>query len=245
MTDIVINFTGWLGLKSYVISVRQSVYSSRGFSLFTAACAAAGQHTNHSGIKTHCKQQCDSYQQMLACLVCTYTTQQQWRADIMWHVVRQCAVHGGLRKRKRGRGNDRSCVYTCEGLVTPPGGNPRVVVTLVTIYQHLLWHQTSSTRFPPSYVGETVTLTGLENPDNPGSWTKCQRAWFSLEFINRFSYSLLLFFTCKCGCSSVTLIIFGRWAPVAQHYFSVAAHMYGGAYSMFTLCFINVQFRLI
>uniref|UniRef100_A0A4W6DAD6 Uncharacterized protein n=1 Tax=Lates calcarifer TaxID=8187 RepID=A0A4W6DAD6_LATCA len=89
------------------------------------------------------------------------------------------------------------CNSTKSGLVTPPGGNPRVVVTLVTIYQHF-------------YVGETVTLTGLENPDNPGSWTKCQRAWFSLEFINRFCYSLLLFFTCKCGCSSPGMLFYIR-----------------------------------
>lgn len=87
--------------------------------------------------------------------------QQQRRVDIMWHVVRQSTAHvglfAGLRMRKRDRGNDRSCVYTCEGLVPSLGENHTVVVTWVTIYQHLLWHQTLSTEVPPSHLGETET----------------------------------------------------------------------------------------
>lgn len=112
--------------------------------------------------------------------------QQQWSVDIMWHVVRHSSAHvvliAGLRKKKRDWGNDRSCVYTCEGLIPPLGGNPIVVVTWVTIYEHLLWHQTLPIEFPTNHVGEIVTLVGLGNPDNLGSQ------------INRFSYTLLLCF---------------------------------------------------
>lgn len=69
----------------------------------------------------------------LSALHIRHIIQQQWMVDIMRHVVRQCTAHVGLnaelRKRRRDRGDNRSCVYTCKGLVTPPGENPTVVVT--------------------------------------------------------------------------------------------------------------------
>lgn len=46
-------------------------YSSRKPSILYALCSAAAEkHENSSSIKTHCKQR-DSWQQMLAYLVCT------------------------------------------------------------------------------------------------------------------------------------------------------------------------------
>lgn len=120
----------------------------------------------------------------------------------MWHVVRHSTAHVGLTERDGG--NDRSCVYTCEGLVSPLGETPVVTVTWVTIYQHLLWHQISSTAFPPSHVGGNVTVEGLKI--NSGNLGPCMYArYYGMDaLMNYFSLSVSIFSPLN---KAVTLIL--------------------------------------
>lgn len=110
---------------SFILYLWYSVYfSSRKLSLLCASSAAAGHNTNSSSIKTHRKQQCDSYHQCWP-MLSAHTHINTAAAEGWYHVTCGASEHCSCRaQRKRDRGNDRSCVYNVRDWSPPTGRKP-------------------------------------------------------------------------------------------------------------------------